>query len=59
MFQDTQAGNIFRAAYHSVRPETGALVIFPSYLLHKPSPCPSATDLRIGINMDAYVEWSR
>ncbi len=58
-FQGSQPGNIFQTSFHSVRPETGALVIFPSYLLHKPTPCPSATDWRIGVNMDAYVEWSR
>lgn len=59
LFQSTQLQNIYRPAFYSVRPEAGALVIFPSYLLHKPTPCPSATEWRINICMDAFVEWSR
>jgi len=59
MFEDSQPGHILRSSIYSVRAETGKLVIFPSHLMHRPTACPSGTEWRIGINMDAYVEWSR
>ena len=40
-----------------VKPQQGDFILFPSYLIHRPQPCPSAAGIRISINMDAYVHW--
>lgn len=40
-----------------VKPTEGDFILFPSALTHRPQPTPSATDIRISINMDAYVHW--
>lgn len=40
-----------------IKPREGDFILFPSYLVHRPQPCPSADGLRITIAMDAYVHW--
>lgn len=59
MFQNPVQADIFRPGHLSVRPETGDFIIFPAYMMHMPTPSPSAKDWRISINMDAYVSWMR
>jgi len=59
MFQRPEPTNIFGENMAAVRPIEGCLTIFPSYLLHRPTPTPTATDWRIGICMDAFVHWHK
>jgi len=59
MFQRPEPTNIFGENMAAVRPIEGCLTIFPSYLLHRPMPTPTATDWRIGICMDAFVHWHK
>lgn len=40
-----------------VKPRQGDFILFPSQLVHRPQPCPSAQGIRISINMDAFVHW--
>lgn len=41
-----------------LRPEQGDFILFPSAMTHRPQPTPSADDIRISVNMDAYVHWA-
>ncbi|MDT8409946.1 MAG: putative 2OG-Fe(II) oxygenase [Wenzhouxiangellaceae bacterium] len=41
-----------------VEPRQGEFVLFPSALTHRPQPTPTATGLRISVNMDCYVRWA-
>ena len=41
-----------------IKPQQGDFILFPSYLSHRPMPCPSANQVRMSINMDAYVHWT-
>ena len=59
MFQRPEPNNIFCENMAAVRPIEGCLTIFPSYLMHRPMPTPTATDWRIGICMDAFVHWNK
>lgn len=59
MFQRPEPNNIFCENMAAVRPVEGCLTIFPSYLMHRPMPTPSATDWRIAICMDAFVHWNK
>jgi hypothetical protein len=59
MFQRPEPNNIFCENMAAVRPMEGCLTIFPSYLMHRPTPTPTATDWRIGICMDAFVHWHK
>jgi len=59
MFQRPEPNNIFCENMAAVRPVEGCMTIFPSYLMHRPMPTPSATDWRIAICMDAFVHWSK
>lgn len=43
----------------AVRPLEGHLTIFPSYLMHRPMPTPTAREWRINICMDAFVHWHK
>lgn len=56
-FQRPGAVDTFVKQVQYVMPEQGDFILFPSYLSHRPEPCPSAQDLRISINMDVYVHW--
>ncbi len=56
-FQRPGAVDAFVQQVQYVKPQQGDFILFPSYLSHRPEPCPSAKDLRISINMDAYVHW--
>jgi len=56
-FQKPGVVDAFVRQVQYVKPKQGDLVMFPSYLSHRPQPCPSAQSLRISINMDAYVHW--
>ena len=59
MFQRPEPNNIFCENMAAVRPIEGCLTLFPSYLMHRPMPTPTATDWRIGICMDAFVHWNK
>lgn len=59
MFQRLEPPNIFCPNMAAVQPVQGHLVVFPSYLMHRPTPCPSAETWRISINMDAFVHWKK
>jgi len=59
MFQRPEPTNIFGQNMAAIQPIEGCLTIFPSYLLHRPMPTPTATDWRIGICMDAFVHWHK
>lgn len=56
-FQRPGSVDAFVSQVQFVKPQQGDFILFPSYLSHRPTPCPSAQDLRISINMDAYVHW--
>lgn len=56
-FQRPGSPDPFTRQIQQIRPSSGDFIIFPSHLLHRPQPCPSAKGLRISINMDAYVHW--
>ncbi len=56
-FQRPGAVDAFVQQVQYVKPRQGDFILFPSYLSHRPQPCPSAQTLRISINMDAYVHW--
>lgn len=56
-FQRPGAQDMFVEHIERIRPVEGEFILFPSHLWHRPEPCPSARDLRISINMDAYVHW--
>jgi hypothetical protein len=59
MFQRPEPPNIFCPNMAAVQPLQGHLIVFPSYLMHRPTPCPSAETWRISINMDAFVHWKK
>lgn len=59
MFQRSEPTNVFCENMAAVRPIEGCLTIFPSYLMHRPMPTPTANDWRIGICMDAFVHWHK
>lgn len=59
MFQRPEPPNIFCPNMAAVQPAQGHLIVFPSYLMHRPTPCPSAEAWRISINMDAFVHWKK
>lgn len=56
-FQRPCTTDTFVKQVQFIKPRQGDFVIFPSNLVHRPQPNPSARDLRISINMDAYVHW--
>lgn len=56
-FQRPGAVDAFVQQVQYIKPQQGDFILFPSYLSHRPEPCPSAAELRISINMDAYVHW--
>ncbi|MDA3934257.1 MAG: putative 2OG-Fe(II) oxygenase [Gammaproteobacteria bacterium] len=56
-FQRPGSVDSFVRQVQYVQPQQGDFILFPSYLSHRPTPCPSARELRISINMDAYVHW--
>lgn len=59
MFQRPEPTNIFGENMAAVRPLEGHLTIFPSYLMHRPMPTPTAREWRINICMDAFVHWHK
>ncbi len=59
MFQRPEPASVFNEMQAGVRPREGHLTIFPSYLLHRPMPTPSAREWRIAICMDAFVHWNK
>lgn len=56
-FQRPGAVDAFVKQTQYIKPRQGDFILFPSYLSHRPTPCPSATGLRLSINMDAYIHW--
>lgn len=59
MFQRPEPPGIFCENMAAVQPVEGTMTLFPSYLMHRPMPTPSASDWRIGICMDAFVHWKK
>lgn len=59
MFQRPEPPNIFCPNMAALQPLQGHLIVFPSYLMHRPTPCPGAESWRISINMDAFVHWKK
>ena len=57
-FQRPCTPDTFVKQVQSIKPRQGDFILFPSNLIHRPQPCPSADGLRISINMDAYVHWT-
>lgn len=57
MFMRPGTPDAFGAWMDYVKPARGDLIMFPSNIMHRPAPSPSATDIRVSINMDAYVHW--
>jgi putative 2-oxoglutarate-Fe(II)-dependent oxygenase superfamily protein len=58
LFQNPEQADLFMPRMIAVEPAAGDLVLFPSRLMHMPTPSPSAQGLRIGINMDLFVSWN-
>jgi hypothetical protein len=56
-FQRPSPQDMFVEQVQRIKPVEGDFVLFPSSLLHRPEPCPSAGGLRITLAMDAYVDW--
>lgn len=56
-FQRPSPQDMFVEHVQRIKPEEGDFILFPSGLLHRPEPCPSAQGLRITLAMDAYVDW--
>lgn len=60
MFQRSQPPtDIFVNHQSGVVPAEGQFVIFPSYLMHRPAPCPSADKWRVTVAMDCFVHWHK
>lgn len=60
MFERSQPPtDIFVSQQAGVSPVEGQFVIFPSYLMHRPAPCPTADKWRITVAMDCYVHWHK
>jgi hypothetical protein len=59
MFQRSETPSVFSENMAAVRPVEGQMLIFPSYLMHRPMPTPSAKEWRINICMDAFVHWKK
>lgn len=57
-FMRPGAPDAFSNLMDYVKPQQGDFMMFPSNLLHRPVPCPSATGLRVSINMDCYIHWA-
>lgn len=57
LIQNPDQADLFMPRMIAVDPTPGDLVIFPSRLMHMPTPCPSAQGMRIGVNMDLFVDW--
>jgi len=56
-FQRPSPQDMFVEHIQRIKPREGDFILFPSSLLHRPEPCPSADGLRITLAMDAYVDW--
>jgi len=56
-FQRPSPQDMFVEHVQRIKPKEGDFILFPSSLLHRPEPCPSAQGLRITLAMDAYIEW--
>lgn len=57
LFQNPEQADLFMPRMVAVEPDAGDLVLFPSRLMHMPTPSPSAKGLRLGINMDLFLDW--
>jgi hypothetical protein len=56
-FHRPGAPDTFVEQVQYIKPKQGDFVLFPSQIVHRPQPCPSAGGIRISINMDAFVHW--
>lgn len=56
-FMRPGAADPFVRQIQVVAPREREFILFPSMLNHRPQPTPSASGLRISINMDAYIHW--
>ena len=56
-FQRPGSQDMFVEHVQRIKPQEGDFILFPSHILHRPEPCPSAEGLRITLAMDAYVDW--
>lgn len=56
-FHRPGAPDTFVEQVQYIKPKQGDYILFPSQLVHRPQPCPSAQGIRISINMDAFVHW--
>ena len=59
MFQKSETPSLFSENMAAVKPVAGQMLIFPSYMMHRPMPTPSAREWRINICMDAFVHWKK
>lgn len=57
-FQRPGSPDAFVEQMQWIKPAEGDMILFPSYLTHRPQPCPSASGIRVSINMDAYIHWT-
>ena len=48
------AENYFQPAQGQLTPKAGNMIIFPSFLRHRPGPSPDATQIRISLCLDSY-----
>lgn len=53
-FQSPMMDSIFQPSQIEIRPKAGHMIIFPSYLRHRPSACPSTEQTRIALCMDSH-----
>ncbi len=56
-FQRGAPQDMFVEQIQRIKPREGDFILFPSSLMHRPEPCPSAQGLRITLAMDAYIDW--
>ena len=59
MFQKSETPSLFSENMAAVKPVAGQMLIFPSYMMHRPMPTPSTREWRINICMDAFVHWKK
>ena len=53
-FMNPTAENYFQPAQGQLTPKAGNMIIFPSFLRHRPGPSPEATQTRISLCLDSY-----
>ncbi len=53
-FMSPMADSIFQPQSIELEPKPGHMIIFPSYLKHRPTRCPTTDHARIALCMDSY-----